>query len=345
MNTPKIIALLFLLAQMDYRLVGAQALPTKKEAALLLQQAAQATNLSTSDTPPFHLVAVVHYEIGGESADGKYELLSASPDRFREDFRVGSIAETDVALGDKLYIMRNTPTMTLPLWSVRKSIVSSKYFISGLEPKVKRVYSAPDGKNQACVDSSTQFVRRQTCFDLATHKAVSFNANAMSSDSVSMSPVRELKNLSVIELGDFVDMSAKRYPLRIHRQEMDEKIDLKIEKLEQVKSFGDGVFTLTPGANELEWCSKPETKGAIDKPHTVPRVTMEAPGNRFAYYVLVGSDGRVEKWAPLRSGGSFLDDWMKDWLKDARFPVSVCGGKSIEYETVVSPPTHIHFRH
>lgn len=338
-----LVVLLSLVAYMDCP-VEAQSLPTKRDAALLLEQTAQAANLRSIDTSPFHLVAQIHYELGGQSTDGKYELLWLSPDRFRENARIGSFAETEVALGDKLYIMRNTPTMTLPWWSVRRTLVSLKNFYSGSEPKVKRVYSAPNGKNQFCVDFSTQFVRRESCFDRATNETVSLNVRAISPDRLTMSPIEELKNISVLELSDFINMAAKRYPARIYHQDLDEKIDLKIEKLEQVKSFAEEVFTPDPEADERDWCSSPQTKGAMDSPRTVPRITMDAPGDRFAYYVLVGPDGRVQRWTPLRSGGSFIDGWMKEWLKNARFPASSCGSKSIEYETVVFPPAHIRFR-
>src|SRR2546427_12097862 len=102
------------LAQLTASVACAQSLPTKKEAEALLQRAAEAADLRDKDTPPFHLVARIHYEIGGHPFDGSYELFWASTDRHREDFSMDTARETEVALWDRLYVLRNTTTMTLP---------------------------------------------------------------------------------------------------------------------------------------------------------------------------------------------------------------------------------------
>src|SRR5579863_7474072 len=81
---------------------GAQALPTLDEASALLKKAIDATNLKAPGGPPFHLIAKIHYALNDKTADGKYEILYASPDRYRVQLQLDGVGETDIALGDKL---------------------------------------------------------------------------------------------------------------------------------------------------------------------------------------------------------------------------------------------------
>src|SRR5208337_2874213 len=96
-----------------------QTLPSKGEANKLLQKAIESQNLQSAGKPPFHLVAHVRYNFLGETSDGVYEILWAAPDRFRETYQLGRMTETDVALGDKIHISRNTPTCTPQLLHLR----------------------------------------------------------------------------------------------------------------------------------------------------------------------------------------------------------------------------------
>src|SRR5271154_6510781 len=94
----------------------AQGVPTKQEAAELNRRVSENMRLQASGTVPFHLTAAFHIEIAGQSFDGTYEILWLNPEQHREEFRMGKIGETDLLLGDKRYVLRTTPTLTLQLW-------------------------------------------------------------------------------------------------------------------------------------------------------------------------------------------------------------------------------------
>ena len=98
--------------------IRAQALPSKPEAADWVRKAIEASYLDAPGASPFHLVAKIHYTVGEQVLDGSYEILWAAPDRYRLELRLGSVGETDVILGNKKYVARTTPTMTLAFWSV-----------------------------------------------------------------------------------------------------------------------------------------------------------------------------------------------------------------------------------
>jgi len=335
----KLISFLGVLGALSTISTGAQSLPTKKEAASLLQKAAQAANLRTADSPPFHLIASVHYDIGDQAVDGMYELSWVSPDKYRETLKMADVAEVEIALRDKLHILRNTPGMTLPLWSIRRSLISAKNFYPGSEPKVKKVHSAQvSGKDGLCVDFGDDSAERKACFERATYEVLSFRYAAIPPHGPLSITTKELKHVHESELGDFVDVSAKRYPMRIHHQEWDEKLEIKIEALTQGMTFSESLFTPPANAVVYDWCSSPVVNGKVQIDFQ-PILELDPPGAAFAYCVLVGTDGRVKKWAPARSGGKFVDERMKLRFREAMFPIYSCGSKPIEYETVFYAPT------
>jgi hypothetical protein len=339
------ISLLFAILAIGPISMGAQSLPTKEEAAGFLQKAAEAANLRTADSPPFHLMATIHYEIGHRSLDGTYEFLWVSPDKYRETFKMVDAEEVEIALGDKLYILRNTQAMTLPLWSTRKTLKSLKNFYPGSAPKVKKVYSAQvGGKTQLCVDFGDDSLERQACFEPITNEVVSLHYAAIPPHGPLSITTKELKHLYESELRDFANMAAKRHPLQIVEQDSDEKLEIKIESLTQVKALEENEFVPPAGAAAHDWCSNPIAKGNLEFPFQ-PILEMDPPGAVFAYYVVVGTDGRVTKWLPARSGGSRVDDQMATRLRMAKFPIFSCGNKPIGYETMFNAPIQIRLPH
>jgi hypothetical protein len=333
----------FLLLGPMVSIAAGQSLPTRKEAELLLQKAGEAADLRASDTPPFHLVATVHYTIGPQTFDGKYELLWASPDQFRETFKMGPAEEKEIALGDKLYILRTTEALSLPLWSVRDALKSVKRYFAEAGKNVSKVRASQSSKNnQYCVDSFDDFSRTQTCFDPATNETVYLDFGLFPSERAVYSA--EIKQMFRLELSDFAAVGEKRFPLHLTRHRLDEKLEIRVETFARVKTFAPGLFAAPPGAEAHDWCSSPIAAGSlqIDRGSLLK---IDPPGSVFAYYVLVGRDGLVEKSVPIRQGGPFVDVRMAERLRMARFPILSCRGNAIEYETVIEAPIRIRFRH
>lgn len=315
--------------------LDAQTLPTKKEAEAILQNASEAADLWASDSAPFHLLASVHYELGGQPSDGTYELLWRSPDQYREYFEMRTAKEMEIASGGKLSILRNTPTMTIPLWSAQRNLRSIKSYF--LRLKVKRVRAVQvNGMEATCVDSEGTSSERQDCFDSSNNLAVSVSF-------VEKLPFGRNSDCCRAELTSFASLGKKRYPLRIITKEFDEKLDATITTFDRPKSISEDLFVSPADAQIFDWCPNPTTSGHIEFPSgAVGR--MGAPGGTFPYYVLVGRDGHVKRSAPMRSAGRQVDHKMATWLQMARFPVQSCGGNPVEYETVMVAPLEIWFR-
>ena len=311
-----------------------QSLPTKKEAAVLLENAAAAANLETAGTPPFHLVAKVHYELGRELFDGAYELFWASAARYRENYKMGTAVEIRLALGDKLYVLRNTPILDLPLWRLRTTMRSNYHGFHPSNPKVDKVYSARiGGESQTCVESQRNYEWMRACFDPITKQVVSLSNALKFPEDVSSAD----GNFFNAEQSDFVSFGAKRYPRRIAHRYEDEKMDVEITSLDQVTRYETELFTPPTGAQAYDWCPNPGSKGKISF-ESMPRIVPKSTVGLLAYYVFVGADGKAKSSGPMRSGGSLLNDRMKEWIDTHKFPTYSCEGKPIPYEIVLLPP-------
>jgi hypothetical protein len=315
--------------------LNAQTLPTKKDAEAILQNASEGADLWASDSAPFHLLASVHYELGGQPSDGTYDLLWQSPDQYREYFEMRTAKELEIASGGRLSILRNTPTLTVPLWSTRRNLRFIKNYF--LRQKVKKVRAVQvNGLEATCIDSESRFAERQNCFDPTTNQAISVSF-------VEKVPYGRNSAWGKTELTSFTSLGKKRYPLRIMIRELDEKLDVTITTFEQPESIYEDLFVSPADAQTFDWCPNPITSGHIEFPSGAVG-QMDAPGGNFPYYVLVGHDGHVKKSAPMRSAGPQVDHKMATWLQMAKFPIKSCRGNPVEYETVMVAPLEIRFR-
>jgi len=312
---------------------GAQALPTLDEASALLKKAIDATSLRAPGVPPFHFVAKVRYTLDDKTTDGTYEILYAAPDRYRVELRLGAIGETNVALGDKFYIVRTTPTMTLPFWSLETFFWQPGILYVGIEPKAKRIYTSTVGTNvRTCVDAETEkAATKQICFDPASNAVVSISIKGKPPFGTPKDV--EFEN----DLDDFTDLGAIRYPRHLMKKFVTETIEATVETLVAVDTFADSVFTPPEKAEAHDWCSSPVHENQPSKPptHAHPKGYWLSMNALTAYYLFVGKDGYVKKHVLVHSSGdATIDKFVGLLYEKTKFGIHTCGGRPIEYETI-----------
>lgn len=310
----------------------AQSLATLDEATALLKKTIEATKLNAPGVPPFHLVAKIRYTLDDKTTDGTYEILYAAPDRYRVELRLGAIGETDIALGDKFYTLRTTPTMSLPFWSFGTFIWQPGHLYLGGAPKANRVYSSTVGTEvRTCVDAEgDKDVTKQICFDPASNAVVSVHVTAQP-------PKGAPKGIAFEnDLNDFVDLGPIRYPRHLVRKFLTETTEATVETSTAAEAFADSVFAPPDKAEVHDWCASPVHEGQAKLPDpTHPTDWWLRLQNLVAYYYLVGTDGRVKKKVLLHSSGNAgLDVLYSLPFEKGKPSVHSCSGKPIEYETV-----------
>lgn len=310
----------------------AQSFPTLDEATALLKKAIDATKLNAPGVPPFHLVAKIRYTLDDKTTDGTYEILYAASDRYRVELRLGGIGETDIAIGDKFYTLRTTPTMSLPFWSLGMFIWQPGHLYLGDGRKANRVYSLTVGAEvRTCVDAEgNKDVTKQICFDPASNSVVSFHVTAQPQKGAPKGIAFEN------DLSDFADLGPIRYPRHLVKKFITETIEATVEKLETAGTFADSVFAPPDKAEVHDWCASPVHEGQAKlPPPTRATDSWLRMQNLVAYYYLVGTDGRVKKKVLLHSSGDAgLDVLYSLPFEKGKPSVHTCGGKPIEYETI-----------
>lgn len=265
----------------------------------MLRQASDAANLWKAGTPPYHLSAVVHLELGRQKFAGRYDLWWAAPDKYREGFlmpaRGGTIVETDLALGNKIYVLRNTPTLSIPLWELRRAMRAVSPTIVGdpvaaiehlaavsVHTHVSRVFSAKHaGKKETCVEVK---------HSIRVHRSLSvtFTVNSLPANgepatmvkacfkppsgdiaSVTTEPDPGMAVLSLpaaIESGgyvkwradDFAQADEKRYPKQIEIDDFNMRLAITVTELTHTSKFDSDTFQIPPHSVAWDWCPNPD---------------------------------------------------------------------------------------
>jgi hypothetical protein len=334
-----VVLLLFALAVVLSSLpVFAQSLPDKKEASEWVKKALEASDLHSPDAPPYHLVAKIHYAIGKKTLAGTYEILWAAPDKYRLELRTDEIDETDLVLGDKKYVARNTPTMTLPMASI-----TSTLFFSTLLPGFQSPYSvrklswAGDAANrQICAIVGESIVLdHELCFDAKTTQVTAAHTHSKRPTSVA-----SVANWAIsMDVTDYVSLGKLRYPQRLERRSGPESVDATVEYWEAVQKFSDDAFVPLPNSTVWDWCSSPKIEIPKSFRPIAPPVSVDPIDGTpsFPYvglYKVVRADGTVKEatllvGSPQGSVKEFLDKQLH-----GRSAIHVCGTKPVEYETV-----------
>lgn len=316
-------------------LLCAQTPPSKKEMASIIEKAE--SNAALPSASPFHLSAMLRYQIGNVSADGTYEILWASPDRYREEFRLGHLSATYLALQNKLYVVRNTLVLTYPQWRVRTMIGFPDRRPVQSPVHVRKVFIKQDGgQNVICAQLDSPRKGQTECVTRDAGNLVSIE------DEGEVIP----SNLTEDEFASFGD---RWYPAHMLSTIEGERLEIHLDKLETVSRFADGVFVPPTGATAHDSCAQPAVSNQSG-PSLLQWLAMhlgpDATGLQ-GYYVEVAANGRISRFAKIYQDGSSQEIPAKI-LRDVRFPVHSCAGTPISYETnttmyLVPRSTHSQF--
>ena len=303
-----------------------------------LERAFIAMNLRKPDSPPFHMLVRVHYEVVGQAQDGTYEIFWAGTQHFREVFKLGSEQEIDVAVGDKMCTTRSSVLVTLPLRNVRDLVKSPMPGYLMVDYDVVSVADEQvEGQARQCIhiskrDANTnQQGTAQICFEPDSKQIASISAQG-----------NFLNVPSDVKLTAFKSLGVKRYPMHMTSTVATENmppadIEANAETLENVTTFDGDPFTPPAGAAVRDWCSTLAAAPSLED-YDQPSFPQDELKNLSEFFVLVGADGRVMQAEPVRAAADPIGEQkIATWIKTARFPIQNCGVTPVEYETFYTP--------
>jgi hypothetical protein len=258
-------------------------------------------------------------------------VQQAAPDRFRREYRAGNAVDTDWVVDGKRYVVRPQPEELFPLVRLNDVIFAPLNFL-GDAPKINKVQRKNvRGTEQTCIESDQEFYYNYVCFGTAD-------------EIVSATSIYEFRAKTPrVDLEDFVALGQGRYPRRIIRRWSPGTLEIKIDSVEAVSTFADGLFTPAPTAVYLDSCVDPVRTGEapLGESHTDGRHGYGIdpvdvyPEPTAAFYVLIGTDGRMIEGVSI-----FLYPTPQGFMEKAIFPIYSCRGRPIEYEAVFVPATN-----
>jgi len=112
-----------------------------------------------------------------------------------------------------------------------------------------------------------------------------------------------------------------------------ETIEVKVDRLVETTTFSSDVFVPPPNSEGLDWCPHPSLKPGHH--FVTPPFPKTNPARAFfPFYLRTGPNGHIEKFIPLNPTAPPIDRSIAKWIRDAMFPIWVCGSKPIESEEV-----------
>lgn len=320
--------------------MAAQSLPAKKEVREWARKALEMSNLQSAGATPYHLVASFHYVLTDKTFDGTYEVLWAAPDRYRVEFRVGAFGETDLVLGNKKYVQRNTPTMTIPMFSVASMLFpafpdADYSWPLSLNSVRKIVWAGHDSTQQLCAAfQDNPAYDAVLCFS-ANQELQSLRIQPPEGGAVSSID----KSIYLSEYGTVGNM---RFPRLLTRRVGPESVDITVKEWEVAEKFDSSVFSPLTNASLWDWCAKPEIRDPqpMGTPSsyfailggTMPRVLAQPS----VFYEVIGPDGTPKRVELLLGAPDGQSNDMLDTLRRAASWVRVCGGKPVAYERIIT---------
>ena len=312
----------------------AQGVPSKKEMSEIIYLQLRHRSLISKGAPPFHMVANIRYVFGGTTKTGSYELYWAAPDRFREEFHLEKLNETDIAVDGKRYIVRDTKFMTYHLWWIR----------SLLELPSKPLWALPEEKHS--IRSIKPMDTNQLAVKLNYNSGeITVGVNAADNKIISEEVIMgESKPKPTTLTDDYVDFGPARYPKHVLRTWSQETFEIIVSKLEPANSFADDIFAIPRDAAANDWCADPAVSNAPFSFSKFTDVTGLSFPDENIWNVpvdrIVAPNGHIEKKAYLLPSGAAkeIEPAGKSKGQSTFFGIVKCSGKPVEYEYVATDP-------
>jgi hypothetical protein len=331
-------------------LAWGQELPANDEARMWMMKGSGSSDMGRGWPQSYHFLARVRYKRENKVEEGAFEIRWQAADRYRLDFKLGEIFATEMALGDRYFVLRSKPDENhLPAFE--RFLVASLVFhplmdMTATGGTVSRVWLEPNVEgNQICMEAAgDERYAKEECFDAKTRKVLSATIRDLS--KYASDP-----GATVLQESEFVDVGKLRYPRKMKKQFLTGTAEIEVDKFEETEAFEESVFVPPAEAISREWCAKPAvtmperpgmpasamrgTGMAVSEmvPPTLRGPMGRANGPNAYRYILVGPDGRVELATPIPS---FVNDkpGKPVHLTNETYPVHACNGKGIEYEMV-----------
>ena len=299
------------------------------EAEKLLQQAEQLTDIRSSGSHSFRLVARVQvFDKKGHIREGIYNLLWQSPTVWRDELKFADFTQVRTAAADKIFINRNIPSFSMEVLQLLKLLKFPDFLRSNSKAKAQNLRESI--KNGS----------RVRTIDLAVPGNSPWKVVSLDEASPIPTRIEYKKSHYGYKFENYMVFAGHQYPRTL--VEFDSNKPLSQVQVEDLTEANFDASTFIPSADALwlHWCPhpegarllEPETNKTYPFPSNLPFRTME---QHVVIYGIIGGDGRWHNLAVVKSAGKEMDEYWLNMVLQQRYSPAKCGEVPIEEESVM----------
>jgi hypothetical protein len=310
------------------------------EAEKLLRQAVEISDIRSSGSPSFRLVARVKApgENGG-ATEGSYSLVWKSPTIWRDEIKFPNYSQIRVAHLDRLFISRNPPNASMEVFRVLKLLEFPPFLSSSEEAKEKKLQEKiKDGRRERVIEI-TRAGRSWEKIYLDGAAPIPLLIEFKGAQYGSHYPYKDFD--IKYEFEDYVEFHGHQVP-RIVSQRVWNIVKYKIQVQELADTtLDESDFDPPSDAQWIRWCPHPDppkpkfSHRIIPISAFPPQLRTGGPPSDVVIYGIIGTDGQWHNLAPVKSAGKIVDSfWIRELLRE-NFSPAHCGEAPVESEGIM----------
>jgi len=304
----------------------------RSEGEKLLKAAEDLTNIKSSDSPPFQMIA--HAELidrENQIVEVSYKLQWNSPEVWRETVTLPNYWQIRLQNGSKLWVWRSASYIAPNCWRALALMESLRHARLIGKEKVGRFFEDTNhGSRESAVEVTA---------DGNSLKTVYINPAGAFPTRVEYG---KHAGGGGFEYKNFVALGPHQFPTIIAQIGTDRPgSTVQVEELKET-TFSDAiVFTAPEEVHSVPWCANPSPPEQLnyETRFTIPPGTPQSAfGRHEAAYGVIGRDGQWHALTILESGGKEADALFLSLLGQERYRPANCNGSPIDWEMVREEP-------
>ena len=295
----------------------------KEEARSLLKAAAERSLLAADRQFPFRLDAsfTVH-GLSDKRLDGRYRWVLTSSGAWAKQLAFADYNDLQIGRGDTLWVKRSVDFQPLQAALVQNAFHVPQY-LDQTGNTIDRYYTISEHHRKLrCADTSLGSLRHTACIDPAGN----------------LSKVKQGLRVEY-EYSDYQAVGEKFAPHKVvARRAGNILLEINVDKF----STGEDIVRNFPdppeGAIQRTGCLVPSLPRLKEQPRAdYPSHALDAfRQGQVILYLLVDSDGKVQRAVVTQSAGESLDSSVLDAARHAQYESAMCGNVPVESETEFS---------
>ena len=288
----------------------------------LLQKVQASTDIRTSGSEPFRLMAdVKFFDERGQTRDGTYRLLWQAPTLWQDEIKFADFSQFRLASGERLFVRRNPTALSLEVFHLLSLLEFPKSVRLTLEGATLR-------KLQEIDRSGTREMAAEVISKDKSSRTVRLD------ESSSLPVSIEYQNESIYRFQDYAPFGDHQFPhTLLEQRSMKPFIQVQVQELEAA-SFTPTTFVAPTDARSDRWCLNINPVKMLP-PYAATPIPSSVRKKRVVVYGIMGTDGLWHDVQVVQSGGREADTfWTKVVLKE-RFSPATCGNEPVVQEAVI----------